>query len=215
MTDHLRLDGPTFDALLVRARRLAADGRRRILGITGAPGAGKSTLAGRIVAELGECAALVPMDGYHLAEAVLHRLGRHDRKGAIDTFDAAGFVCLLRRLRAAGPETVYAPEFRRDLEEPIAGAVPVSPDVPLVVTEGNYLLVDQGEWAAVRGLLDEAWYVEVDEETRLSRLVARHVAFGRPPREAEDRAYGSDQRNAELIATTRPRADLVITFGAG
>ncbi|NJC71261.1 nucleoside/nucleotide kinase family protein [Planosporangium thailandense] len=209
------MDESTVDALVTRARLLAGDGRRRILGITGAPGAGKSTLAARIVAELGPLATLVPMDGYHLSEAELHRLGRHDRKGAIDTFDAAGFVCLLRRLRAPGPATVYAPEFRRDLEESIAGAIPVPPDVPLVVTEGNYLLVDQGEWAAVRDLVDEAWYVEVDEETRLSRLVARHVAFGRPPREAEHRAYGSDQRNAELIAGTRARADLRIRFAAG
>lgn len=194
--------------LVARARRLADAGPRQLLGIAGPPGAGKSTLAAAIVAALGPDAALVPMDGFHLAEAELRRLGRRERKGAIDTFDADGYVALLRRLRAAGPETVYAPEFRREIEEPIAGAIPVPPSVRLVVTEGNYLLVPEGPWGAVRGLLDEAWYLELDEAERLRRLVARHVAYGRDPAAAAARAHGSDQVNAELIATTADRCDL-------
>lgn len=196
--------------LIERARRLAELGGRRILGIAGAPGVGKSTCAEAIVSALGESrAALVPMDGYHLAEVQLHRLGRHDRKGAIDTFDGHGYVHLLRRLRD-GRETVYAPQFRRDLEEPIAGAIAVPPEIPLVVTEGNYLLVETGVWGEIRGLLDEGWFLVRDEEVRLARLLARHRAYGRTPEQAAERTYGSDQTNAELIAATRRNADLLV-----
>lgn len=199
-----------FDVLAARAAALADLAPRRLLGIVGAPGAGKSTLAARIVEAVGSTAVLVPMDGYHLAEAELHRLGRHGRKGAIDTFDGAGYLSLLGRLAAGGPDTVYAPAFDRQIEEPIAGSIPVDPSVRLVVTEGNYLLAPAEPWAGVRVLLDEAWYLELDEEERLRRLVARHEAFGRTRAQARARTYGSDQANAELIATTRGRADLVV-----
>ncbi|MEV1285738.1 nucleoside/nucleotide kinase family protein [Micromonospora sp. NPDC049679] len=196
--------------LVARARALADAGPRQLLGIVGAPGSGKSSLAAELVAALGPAAALVPMDGFHLAEAELHRLGRHDRKGAIDTFDGAGYVALLRRLRAGGTETVYAPEFRREVEEPVAGAIPVPPSVRLVVTEGNYLLVPESPWGEVRRLLDEAWYLDVDEEERLRRLTARHMTFGRDAVAAAARARGSDQVNAELIAGTAHRRDLLV-----
>ncbi|MEV0713648.1 nucleoside/nucleotide kinase family protein [Asanoa sp. NPDC050611] len=204
-----RVTSYPLDALVARAAALADLGPRRLLGIVGPPGAGKSTLAARIVEAVGPTAVLVSMDGYHLAEAELHRLGRHDRKGAIDTFDAAGYVSLLGRLAAAGPETVYAPAFHREIEEPVAGSIPVPPEVRLVVTEGNYLLVPDEPWSGVRLLLDEIWYLDLDEEERLRRLVARHMAYGRSQAEAKARSYGSDQVNAELIATTRSRADLV------
>lgn len=196
--------------LLERARALAARGGRRILGITGPPGAGKSTLAHALVDALGEQARLVGMDGYHLAEAELVRLGRHDRKGAPDTFDALGYVALLARLSAADERVVYAPAFDRSLEEPVAGAVAVPREVPLVVTEGNYLLVPDGDWAGVQPLLDECWYVEPPEELRIRRLIARHERFGRAPEAARERSLGSDQRNAEVVAATRARADLVV-----
>ena len=196
--------------LVERARRLVASGRRRILGITGPPGGGKSTVARLVVAQLGDAAALVPMDGFHLAQAELVRLGRRDRMGAPDTFDADGYVALLRRLRDATDSVVYAPEFRREIEEPIAGAIAIPRSVPLVVTEGNYLLLEHGGWDGVRALLDESWYVEVDEETRIERLVKRHVAFGKAPGEAREWTMGSDQRNAEVVARTAHRADLVV-----
>jgi pantothenate kinase len=194
-----------------RARSLAVSGGRRVLGIAGAPGGGKSTLALALVDALGpDTARLVGMDGFHLAQAELERLGRADRKGAADTFDADGFTALLRRLRAAEDAVVYAPEFRREIEEPIACAVPVPREVPLVVTEGNYLLVADGGWAAVRDLLDEGWFVETDDERRLEWLIARHVAFGRTPADAREWVLRSDERNAQLVATTRGRADLVV-----
>jgi pantothenate kinase len=193
-----------------RARALAQGGRR-LLGITGAPGAGKSTVAEQLVAALGpEVARLVPMDGFHLAQCELERLGRAGRKGAADTFDAAGFVALLARLRAADEAVVYAPEFRREIEEPIACALPVPREVPLVVIEGNYLLVPEGDWGRVRALLDEAWFVETDEELRHERLIARHIAFGKDPEYARAWVLSSDERNAVLVASTRERADLVV-----
>ncbi|HTX01096.1 MAG TPA: nucleoside/nucleotide kinase family protein [Acidimicrobiales bacterium] len=204
---------PPLETLAERAAGLAAPGGRCIVGITGPPGSGKSTLAAALVAALGPEAVLVPMDGFHLAQVELHRLGRAERKGAIDTFDAAGFVALLERLRRGGPEIVYAPAFRREVEEPIAGAIPVPPGTPVVVTEGNYLLAGEGGFAAVRGLLDEVWYLELAEEVRLERLVRRHVDFGRALAAAEAWARGTDQVNADLVAATRPAADLVVTMG--
>jgi len=206
----------TFDDLLARARALTAGGRRALLGIAGSPGAGKTTLAERLVRELngsGEpWVAHVPMDGFHLADVELERLGRRDRKGAPDTFDAAGYAALLRRLRedADGEDLVYAPGFERDLEQPLAGAVPVPPTARLVVTEGNYLLLDTGAWARVRPQLDEVWFCALDETERIRRLVARHEQFGKAHAAAVAWVHRTDQRNAELVEATRERADLVV-----
>lgn len=198
------------DRFLSRLEHLVADGQRRILGLVGAPGAGKSTLAEQILEALPGRAVVVPMDGFHLANVELERLGRASRKGAEDTFDSAGYVALLSRLRAPRHgETVYAPAFRREIEEPVAGAIPVGPDVPLVVTEGNYLLLDRGHWKAVRPLLDEAWYVDVDPELRRQRLIDRHVRFGRDEEAARKWVEQTDEPNAVLIDSTRDRADLV------
>jgi pantothenate kinase len=210
MTDRTELDH-----LISRAQALAATGRRRMVGICGAPGAGKSTLAERLVAALGGRAVLVGMDGFHLSQRELRRLGREQRKGAPDTFDASGYVDLIRRLRRNGPEqadaeTVYAPEFCREIEEPIACAVPVAPEVPLVVTEGNYLLLPDHPWSALRALLHEVWFLAPDEPVRLARLIERHRRHGRSDAEAHDRAYGSDQANALRIQATADRADLVL-----
>jgi pantothenate kinase len=199
-----------IDALLARARGLAEGGRRSILGIAGPPGGGKSTLARLIVDALGDAAVLVPMDGFHLAQAELVRLGRRDRMGAPDTFDVAGYVALLARLRALEDDVVYAPEFRREIEEPIAGAIAVPRSVPLIVTEGNYLLVADGGWARLRPLLDEAWYVEMDEDTRLDWLIQRHIDFGKAPGAARAWVMRSDQGNAAVAAATRERADVVV-----
>lgn len=181
-------------------------GHRFLLGITGPPGAGKSTLAQEVVERLGGRAALVPMDGFHLADSALARLGRADRKGAPDTFDAAGYVALLRRLRDQQDEVVWAPVFRRELELAEAGAIAVGRAVEVVVTEGSYLLCD-GPFAAVRGLLDQTWYVEVDDALRRERLVARHVRHGRSPAGAQAWVDATDEPNAALVASTRDRAD--------
>jgi pantothenate kinase len=156
-------------------------------------------------------AVLVPMDGFHLAQRELARLGRAGRKGAPDTFDAAGYAALLARLRDPDPAvTVYAPAFDRALEEPVAGSIPVAAGVPLVVTEGNYLLHDEGDWARVRPLLDETWFLELDREVRVRRLVDRHVRFGKARPFAERWVHDSDEANARLVARGRDRADLVV-----
>jgi pantothenate kinase len=198
-----------FGDLMDRATALAAGGRG-MLGICGAPGAGKSTFAARLVEALAGRAVYVGMDGFHLAQAELERLGRAERKGAPDTFDAHGYVNLLRRLRDPAEEVVYAPEFRREVEEPIAGAVPVFRDVPLIVTEGNYLLVPEDPWGRVREILDEVWFLRPTEEERHRRLIARHELYGRSRDEARNRALGSDERNATVINATAGRADLVL-----
>ncbi|MGN6574433.1 MAG: nucleoside/nucleotide kinase family protein [Nocardioides sp.] len=203
----------TVDEAVRRAQDLAARPGVTLLGVTGQPGAGKSTLAALLV-EAGPDGVLVGMDGYHLAHATLEAMGRVDRKGAPDTFDAAGYVALLRRVRGLGradpagqPETVWAPEFHRDIEDAVAGAVPVTAQTRLVVTEGNYLLLDDPPWDQVQPLLDECWFVDVPEDLRRARLQARHEHYGRTPDEARDRTLGSDESNAVLVAASRCRAD--------
>ncbi|WP_231961175.1 nucleoside/nucleotide kinase family protein [Pedococcus dokdonensis] len=203
------------------ARVTGAGAGRAVLGITGAPGAGKTTLVERLLVELadtpparvpGDWVAHVPMDGFHLSDAQLDRLGLRDRKGAPETFDAAGYAALLERVRSETAGTVYAPGFERTLEQPIAAALAVPPSARLVVTEGNYLLVDDPEWLRVRAAMDEVWYCDLSDRVRLERLVARHVEFGKSPDHAAAWVAAVDEGNARLVAQTRARADLVVTL---
>jgi pantothenate kinase len=200
---------------LKRVEELLAGGQRRLLGLVGPPGAGKSTLAAALQQAFALQSQVVPMDGYHLANVELQRLGRAGRKGAPDTFDSAGYANLLQRLRKqSDDEIVYAPEFRRDIEEPIAGAIPVLAETKLIITEGNYLLLDDGRWAGVAGLLDEVWYVEVDDRLRSDRLVQRHRHFGRSHEAALAWVAGTDEPNARLISATKARANVVFRWSA-
>jgi pantothenate kinase len=193
---------------------LARRAGRILVGIAGPPAAGKSTLATALGTalrrELGADAAVaVPMDGFHLSNVELRRLGLSQRKGAPATFDVLGFVHLLRRLRAAD-ELVYAPSFNRALNESIGSDIPVFPRTRVIVVEGNYLLLADGAWAEVRSLLDLAIYIDAPDGTRLDSLLRRQRARGLDPADARDWVERSDEANARLIATTKHLADLVL-----
>ncbi len=206
-------DATIAETYKARLKALKNGGGRKILGIVGPPGCGKSTLAAALLDLLGDEAVAVPMDGYHLANVELARLGRAGRKGAEDTFDSAGYVSLLRRLKEQqSNEIVYAPEFRREIEEPIANAIPVFPETQLVITEGNYLLLDHGHWAGISELLDEIWYVDIDHSVRRERLVRRHMHFGRSQSAAEDWVANTDEPNAVRIEATKHRADVLFNW---
>ena len=198
--------------VLQRARTLIASGQRKILGIAASPGAGKSTLAESLQQALGDQAQIVPMDGFHLANSELQRLGRAGRKGAPDTFDAAGYVNLLHRIRDQRPgETIYAPEYRRELEEGIAGALAIEAGTPLIITEGNYLLLEEGAWSQVAAVLDETWFLDIASGLRHQRLLERHMRFGRSREAALEWIAVTDEPNAQRIERGRHRADWVLS----
>jgi pantothenate kinase len=193
---------------LTRARELAARPSRVLLGLAGAPAAGKSTLAAQLAASV-RGSVVVPMDGFHLPTPVLTDRGEVADRGAPHTFDAAGFVSLLQALRAG--DAVWAPEFDRAAGEPVPDAIAVPAHAPLVIVEGNYLLLDTPPWDEVRELLDAVWFVEGDEAARVARLVARHMRFGWSAEYSTERATrGVDHANALLVSTTRARADVVV-----
>ena len=197
------------DDLVARVVALSANTHGRVLiGIAGAPGSGKTSLAQVLTNRLGGFPAVahVPMDGFHLADAELARLGRADRKGSPDTFDLGGYAALLARIAAGS--AVWAPGFERMLEQPIAQTIAVPDATRVVISEGNYLLLP--EWHEVRRHFTEVWFCRVDEQLRLARLIARHVQFGKSPAEAAQWVQRSDQRNAELVAPTESDADLVV-----
>ncbi|MBX7442475.1 MULTISPECIES: nucleoside/nucleotide kinase family protein [unclassified Arthrobacter] len=207
------MDSPEITQAMAALRSRVMPGTRTILGIAGAPGSGKSTFAAWIQQQFTPgTSVVVPMDGFHLGNAVIEGTPLRQRKGAIDTFDGGGYLSLLRRLAARDEAVVYAPEFRRTLDEPVAASIAVPADVPLVITEGNYLLADQEPWKEVRAQLDEVWFLETPPELRLKRLVDRHVSFGMDREAAQAWATGPDEANAVLIQATRPGADRVIPW---
>ena len=196
-----------------RIAQLLSSGERRILGLVGAPGAGKSTLAHALATQWPNAVQVVPMDGFHLANMELERLGRKQRKGAPDTFDAFGFIALLKRFRTQDTdEVVYAPSYERSLEEGVAGAIAVQPSTQLIVVEGNYLLLSDSPWNQVQALLDETWFVDVPQELRVGRLTQRHQQFGRSAPDAADWVQYTDEPNARRIEAERAKADVMFRW---
>lgn len=205
--------------LAARLRSWAATASRILVGVCGAPGAGKSTLTALLVDELNSAqpgsAVAVPMDGFHLAASVIAVDARATRRGAPDTFDPDGYAALLARLRANRDPVIYAPEYRRAIEDPVAGAIEVPHACTIVVTEGNYLLHPDQQWRRARDQLDEVWFLEApSEDLRVARLLERHEHFGKTPEHARRHVYGSDERNAHLVASHRNDADLVLRWPA-
>ena len=208
-----RWSGTGVDGFVDRALRLLDRPGRAVLGIAGAPASGKSTLTDLLLAELERrrpgAAVGVGMDAFHIGHRVLQRRGLTEVKGAPETFDAAGFIHLLRRIRNENG-TVYAPEFDRDIEDSLAHVVEIGPEVGLVVTEGLYLLLDSPPWDGVRALLDEAWFVHLADDERRRRMMARHQRHGHDPDSARARTFGNDERNAQLVNAAPNHPDLWI-----
>ncbi|MBN3497273.1 nucleoside/nucleotide kinase family protein [Arthrobacter pascens] len=206
-------DSPDIQQAVADLRLRMSDGSRILLGVAGAPGAGKSTFSASLADFFGPGAALVvPMDGFHLGNAIIDGTPLKQRKGAPDTFDVGGYFSLLQRLARRDEDVVYAPDFRRSIDEPVAASVAVPASVPLIITEGNYLLAENPAWQRVRSQLDEVWFIDTPPALRLSRLVERHMVFGMDRPAAEAWANGSDEANARLIEATRDRADRVILW---
>lgn len=194
-------------------------GRRRILGISGAPGAGKTTVVLAVLAaaavdpRLAGRIAHIPMDGYHLPNAELDRLGRRDRKGAPDTFDVDAYAATLTAARAVPRAGIWAPSFDHRVGEPAPETIEVPEDADLVLTEGNYLLLPDGGWPTVRAQLDEVWFCDLGDAQRRSRLIDRHVLTGRAADEAAAWVDRSDEANARLVSAGRHEADVVVVDG--
>ena len=208
-------DSPDSTESLAREIRsaYAVAGVRQIIGIVGPPGTGKSTFAEQLASRFGpgEC-VVVPMDGFHLAQSIIAGTPLESRRGALDTFDAGGYVSLLKRLQARTESVVYAPSYRRGLEEPIAASIAIPVSTPVVLTEGNYLLASDEPWNKVRAYLTGAWFVDIPRDIRIARLIERHIAFGKDPAAAEAWALGPDEVNARYVEATRASADRVIAW---
>jgi pantothenate kinase len=203
----------SLDQALARAKELASGEKRVLIGVIGKPGAGKSTLTSYLINNLEPgLTALVPMDGYHLSNKQLQRLNLSDSKGAFNTFDSDGFVSLLRRINLDTDKDIYYPIFHREIEESIVAEGVVLKDTKLVLTEGNYLLLDKYGWQDVSSFLTESWYIEINDNLRWERLMARSIRYGRSPESAHAWTHGSDEVNAKVVESTKNRADVILNL---
>jgi pantothenate kinase len=209
----LAFESAEIQQAVAELRSRLTSGKRLLLGVAGSPGSGKSTFSACLADALGQDTALVvPMDGFHLGNAIIDGTPLRQRKGAPDTFDVGGYISLLQRLGRRDEDVVYAPDFRRTLDEPVAASLAVPAAVPIIITEGNYLLNDDPRWQQVRAQLDEVWFIDTPRDLRLARLVERHMLYGMDRAAAEAWANGPDAANARLIEAARPRADRIIPW---
>ncbi|MER5222479.1 nucleoside/nucleotide kinase family protein [Streptomyces flaveus] len=204
-------DRPALADLAADAWQLTARLPRAVLGLAGPPGAGKSTLARALVAHLGERAAYLPLDGFHLSNRQLARLALTSRKGSEPSFDVWGYVALLRRVLEDTDADIYVPDYDRTIDEPIAARHLVPPTARLIVTEGNYLACDLPGWREAYALMRECWYVEAPGEVRQVRLVERQLAGGRSEVAARDWVRTNDDPNGKLVEESRDRCHRIVS----
>jgi pantothenate kinase len=193
-------------------------GPRTVVGLAGPPGAGKSTLAHALVAEVERlagagAAGYLPLDGFHLSNAQLDRLGLASRKGSAPSFDIWGYVALLRRVTQETGHDIYVPDYDRTLHEPVAARHLLRPGTRLAITEGNYLACPEPGWTAARNLMAEVWYVEVPDGVRDARLVERQLAAGRTAAGAREWVDTNDHPNGEQVKRSRENCDRILTPG--
>lgn len=209
----LAFESAEIQQAVAHLRSRLTSGKRLLLGVAGSPGSGKSTFSACLADALGpQTALVVPMDGFHLGNAIIDGTPLRQRKGAPDTFDVGGYLSLLQRLARRDEDVVYAPDFRRTIDEPVAASLAVPAAIPIIITEGNYLLNDDPRWQQVRAQLDEVWFIDTPHELRLARLVERHMLYGMDRAAAEAWANGPDAANARLIEAMRPSADRIIPW---
>ena len=197
----------TPEILVQRIKTLSGQDRK-LIAIAGAPGSGKSTLAEDLAHQLGPTAAVMPMDGFHLDNDTLHAMELFHRKGAPETFDADGFVALIKRLR--GEDTVPYPTFDRDADRTVPDGGQINETTRVVLIEGNYLLLNQSPWDSLAGLFDMTVRLVVDHETLAARLITRWIDHGLSPENARDRALGNDMVNVRYVDAHSFDPDYVI-----
>ncbi|KAL2485903.1 P-loop containing nucleoside triphosphate hydrolase superfamily protein [Abeliophyllum distichum] len=223
-----------YDALAERLVPTAAAAAanptfKHIVGLAGPPGAGKSTLASEVACRVNklwpqkscsfdsrvetlEVSVVLPMDGFHLYRHQLDAMEdpkeAHARRGAPWTFDSELLLRCLTTLRNQG--SVYAPSFDHGVGDPVEDDIFVNLQHKVVIVEGNYLFLDEGVWKDISSIFDEKWFIDLDIEKAMQRVLSRHISTGKPPEVAKWRIDYNDRPNAELIIKSKKNADLVI-----